>query len=187
MRKVCKWGDRCKFRHIYNNVQGHSHESNGRRHDRNHDHYGNNHLTGDQNGYRYGDGPDDPWDYVRPNGRHQNKREPHNPNSRRNYNINNKHIYSDTHRGYNSHLNSHQGSQMNHSNGKKQSKRKRASRSLEGSSKWKVQSGCKFFGVSAESNGLAGAHGGEFVETTEGVHPSGVRKLGPCETIEKTM
>ena len=27
--KVCKWGDRCKFRHVDNNVQRHSHESNG--------------------------------------------------------------------------------------------------------------------------------------------------------------
>ena len=51
----------------------------------------------------------------------------------------------------------------------------------------KVQSGCQFFGISTESNGLAGAHGGEFVETTEGAQPSGVRKLGPCEMVEKTM
>ena len=112
MRKECKWGDRCKFRHLYDNVEGH-------RHDKNYDHYGNNHLTGDQNNYRYGDSLDDSWKFVRLNGRHQNKREPHTPNIRKNYNINNKHIYSETYRGYNSHLNSHQGSQMNHSNGKK--------------------------------------------------------------------
>ena len=34
---------------------------------------------------------------------------------------------------------------------------------------------------------MAGVHGGEFVETTEGAHPSGFRKLGPCETVETTM
>ena len=34
---------------------------------------------------------------------------------------------------------------------------------------------------------MASAHGGEFVETTERVHPSGVRKLGPCETVKSTM
>ena len=104
--------DRCKFRHIDNNVQGHSHKSNGRRHDRNYDHYGNNHLTGDQNNYRYGDGPDDPWRYVQLNGRHQNKRVLHNPNIHKNYNINNKHIYSDAYGGYKSHVNSFQGPQM---------------------------------------------------------------------------
>ena len=79
---------------------------------RHYDHYGNNHLTGDQNNYRYGDGLDDPWSYVWPNGRHQNKWAPHNPNIHKNYNINNKQVYNDA---YGGHVNSHQSLQMNHS------------------------------------------------------------------------
>ena len=34
---------------------------------------------------------------------------------------------------------------------------------------------------------MAGAHGRELAETTKGAHPIGARKLGPCETVEKTM
>ena len=34
---------------------------------------------------------------------------------------------------------------------------------------------------------MAGACGGEFAETIEGAHPSGDRKLGPCEMVKSTM
>ena len=112
MRRVCKWGEVCKFRHIYtyNDVQGQSYENNKNRHDRHHDHYGNNHLTGDQNNYG-----------------HQNKRAPHNPNTHKNYNINSKQIYRKAYGDYKGHVNSHhsyekhntnnrQGPQINHLN-----------------------------------------------------------------------
>ena len=115
--KVCKWGERCKFRHLYNDVQGHSHENNKRRHDRHYDHYGN-HLTSSQNNYRYRDGPNDSWSYVRSDGKHQNKRASYNPNIHKNHNINNKHVYSDVYEGYRNHTNSHQGPQMDHPNEK---------------------------------------------------------------------
>merc|ERR1711913_194858 len=111
--KVCSWGEGCKFRHLLNDVQGHSHENNKHRQDSHYKHYGNHYdHYGDQNNYRYGDGPDDPWSYVRPNGRHQNKRALHNQNIHKNYNINNKQVYSDA---YGGHVNSHQGLQMHHS------------------------------------------------------------------------
>ena len=97
--KVCNWGADCKFRHLKEDVQDYEHRG--------------NHLSRGQNHHRYGD---DPWSNVRPNGRNQNKREPHNRNIRKNYNINGEHTYSGTYRGHNSHLNSHQGSQMNHPN-----------------------------------------------------------------------
>ena len=31
--KICKWGAECKFRHLYNDVQGYGHENNKRRRD----------------------------------------------------------------------------------------------------------------------------------------------------------
>ena len=111
-------GGKCKFRHLYNDVQRYSHENNKCRYDRYYDHYDKNHLTGGQNSYRYGDGSNDSWSYVRPDGRHQNKRASHNPNIHKNHNKNNKHVYSDVYGGYRNHANNHQNPQINHSNEK---------------------------------------------------------------------
>ena len=77
--RICKWGAECKFRHVYNDVQGYGHENNKRRRDSNYDHY-DNRLIRSQNSYRYGDGPNDSWSYVRLDGRHQNKQASYNPN-----------------------------------------------------------------------------------------------------------
>merc|ERR1711874_724609 len=93
--KVCLWGEGCTFRHLLNDVQGYSHENNRHRQDSHYKHYGNHYdRYGDQNNYRYGDGPDDSWNYGRSNGRQQNKRALHNQNI-----------------AYRGHVNSHQGLQ----------------------------------------------------------------------------
>ena len=97
--KVCSWGEGCKFRHLLNDVQGHSHENNRHRQDSHYKHYDNHYdRYGDQNNYGYGDG--------QPNGRHQNKRALHNQNIHKNYHINN---------AYGGRVNSHQGLQTHHS------------------------------------------------------------------------
>ena len=84
-------GGKCKFRHLYNDVQGYGHENNKRRHDSHYDHYGNL-LTSSQNNYSYGDGPIDSWSYARSDGRHHNKQASNGPDIYKNHNINNKHV-----------------------------------------------------------------------------------------------
>ena len=96
--KECSWGERCKFRHISNNVQGHNHRDNRHRQDSHYkqydDHYDQYGRHGDQDNYRHRDS------------RHQNRRELHNQNSHNEYNNNN---------AYGSRVNSHQGLHTHHS------------------------------------------------------------------------
>merc|ERR1711874_713817 len=79
--KVCKWGVKCKSRHLENDVQGYEHKYNKHRR---HNHYSH---------HRHGDGLYD-RSYDRSNDRHQNKREAHDPYRLKNRDIGNKQVYN---------------------------------------------------------------------------------------------